>query len=421
MRLKLIPLYISILFLFNCSTDNNSSIDNTAELPTLSDITIISVNSHEATVSVSIQDNGADVIISKGFCWSLNSNPTIDDYKTIESSESSNFNSTITNLASNSLYYIRAYAQNSVGISYSEEIIIQTSDNYTLIPDPIFEQKLIDLGHDTLPLDGKALTSNLEEITLLEFEYSDIADLTGIEACVNLIALIIEQAPNLTSIDLAHNTNLVNLSITYTENLNSIDLGDLFFYRLVLSHNSITTLDLSNNSVEDILHIKHTQILNLDLSNLNDLETLAISNNPYLENISIAQNSSLTDISIGINTNLTSLDLSSQPNLINLNVSHNNLSDLNVAGCPQLQYIFSENNQLEELDISDTLNFLFLNCNNNNLLKLNFTSNNYYNMDFSIQNNPNISCIQVNDLNHAYANWLFGIDFEIFSLDCYEE
>ena len=51
----------------------------------------------------------------------------------------------------------------------------------TLIPDPNFEQALIDLGYDTAPINGSVLTATISGVTNLSVQNKNISDLTGIE------------------------------------------------------------------------------------------------------------------------------------------------------------------------------------------------------------------------------------------------
>ena len=50
----------------------------------------------------------------------------------------------------------------------------------TMIPDPNFEQKLIDLGYDNV-LDGSVNTSSIDTITYLNVSMDSISNLDGIE------------------------------------------------------------------------------------------------------------------------------------------------------------------------------------------------------------------------------------------------
>jgi len=99
----------------------------TTAAPTLttSDATLITSNG--ATCGGDITDDGgADVTVS-GVCWSIATSPTIDDSKTTDGSASGVFTSTITDLTASTTYYVRAYATNSVGTSYGNEIELTTT------------------------------------------------------------------------------------------------------------------------------------------------------------------------------------------------------------------------------------------------------------------------------------------------------
>jgi hypothetical protein len=74
-----------------------------------------------ATFSGMILAIGKDRITSHGFCWSVSPNPTISNSKSNlgDCAIPKAFESEATGLESGKTYYVRAYAQNSAGISYS--------------------------------------------------------------------------------------------------------------------------------------------------------------------------------------------------------------------------------------------------------------------------------------------------------------
>ncbi|WP_316749301.1 hypothetical protein [Pedobacter gandavensis] len=76
-------------------------------------------------------DGGAD-IARKGLCWSLNTNPTINDYSTVNGSGMDAFTATMTNLLPNTLYYVRAYGLNKIGVAYGIERTFLTNAFPTL-------------------------------------------------------------------------------------------------------------------------------------------------------------------------------------------------------------------------------------------------------------------------------------------------
>jgi uncharacterized protein (TIGR02145 family) len=69
-----------------------------------------------------IRDNGGDDIYGQGICWSTTPNPTIASNNENDRAGTSDFFLTMTDLVSNTTYYVRAYAFNSEGIAYGNEV-----------------------------------------------------------------------------------------------------------------------------------------------------------------------------------------------------------------------------------------------------------------------------------------------------------
>lgn len=96
--------------------------------PSLAAATLISVGINYAVISGSITNNGNASITARGFCWSQNPNPTLSNSFLISSSTGNTFTDTIRGLAYNTTYYVRSYATNSAGTSYSTEIQLRTQN-----------------------------------------------------------------------------------------------------------------------------------------------------------------------------------------------------------------------------------------------------------------------------------------------------
>ena len=101
----------------------------------------------------------------------------------------------------------------------------------TLIPDPNFEQALIDLGYDTAPINGSVPTATISGVTNLNVSDKNISDLTGIEDFSALTDLFCFENL-LTTLDISNNTALEFLSC---------------------ENNQLTSLDVSNNTALSIL------------------------------------------------------------------------------------------------------------------------------------------------------------------------
>ena len=91
-------------------------------LPTVTTDVPIFNNVTQITVGGNISNTGNGLISERGVCWGTSSNPTVNDNIIIEGGTSSGLFSTyISNLQSETTYYIRAYAKNQAGISYGQE------------------------------------------------------------------------------------------------------------------------------------------------------------------------------------------------------------------------------------------------------------------------------------------------------------
>lgn len=94
--------------------------------PTLTTSTISSITLSSAISGGNITSNGGTAVIERGICWNTNSNPTISDIKISNGSGEGIYSCILTDLMPNSACHVRAYATNSVGTNYGNELIFKT-------------------------------------------------------------------------------------------------------------------------------------------------------------------------------------------------------------------------------------------------------------------------------------------------------
>ena len=92
---------------------------------TLTTSAVVSITATTAVSGGNIT-NGGDQTTTRGVCWSIVQNPTTADKMTIDGIGSGVFTSILTGLRPNTTYYIRAYATNSAGTSYGNEVTFLT-------------------------------------------------------------------------------------------------------------------------------------------------------------------------------------------------------------------------------------------------------------------------------------------------------
>lgn len=120
--LQIILLFV-LLFNAGCKDDEGGS----GSLPAFSGINIINITTSGATFVATINDDGGSTILEKGFCWSNTVNlPTIENNKIKVQSSGLGLSAEVTSLSTSTLYYVRAYAVNASGISYSSAVQFTT-------------------------------------------------------------------------------------------------------------------------------------------------------------------------------------------------------------------------------------------------------------------------------------------------------
>jgi uncharacterized protein (TIGR02145 family) len=88
---------------------------------------VTSITMESAVSGGTITSDGGGEVTSRGVCWSTLPNPTTADNTTSDGSGTGTFESIMTGLSPNTTWYVRAYAVNSSGTSYGNEITFTTT------------------------------------------------------------------------------------------------------------------------------------------------------------------------------------------------------------------------------------------------------------------------------------------------------
>jgi uncharacterized protein (TIGR02145 family) len=104
--------------------------------PSIITDSVFSITGYTMRVAATILDPGTTGIIASGVCWSeTNPSPSIGNNNTTDGSGTGSFVSNVAGLKSNTRYYVRAYATNSVGTSYGNVLVITTPTHCGTITD----------------------------------------------------------------------------------------------------------------------------------------------------------------------------------------------------------------------------------------------------------------------------------------------
>lgn len=263
-------------------------------------------------------------------------------------------------------------------------------------------------------------------------------------ACNNNRLIALDVSNNVALIDLVCYTNqLTTLDVKVNTALVKLDSGSNKYTSLDVNTNTaltflgcntsqLTTLDVSRNTALTLLDCRENKLTSLNVSantalgfldcSTNQLSTLNVSTNTALYGLYCSTNQ-LTSLNVSTNTTLnrlgcfsnqlTVLDISNNTALNYLNCKINKLKTLDTNKNIALNNLYCHQNQISILDLSKNTTLTTLNCSGNQLTILNLKNGNNNNFDpstninayINFTNNPNLTCIQVDDKVYADSNW----------------
>ena len=95
--------------------------------PTVTTNQVNSISQNSAVGGGNVIADGGASVTERGVCWSTGHNPTINNNNGSSGSGLGNYTVNMTGLSAGTVYYVRAYAINSQGISYGQEVSFTTT------------------------------------------------------------------------------------------------------------------------------------------------------------------------------------------------------------------------------------------------------------------------------------------------------
>jgi len=287
--MKYYTLFLLIIIFYGCKSDVEEDIP---ELPVVKIIDVSEITKETALSGGNIIDNGGVSILAKGVCWSTSTNPTINDNRTNDGTGTGEFTSSLFDLTENTTFYIRAYATNLSGTSYSNELSFTTFRVYEGSITLSSQQEVNDFGTENyceitgdLIIEGNV--ENLQQLSNLtkvgKSVFIRFSDVISIEGLQNLSYIEGEEGLRIWN----------NLSLN---NLEGLEKLEELRYLEIIENNILQNIDglINLSSLDTGLFIDN----NNDLINLNGLANLAsINGSPLSPNgvLAIEDNSDLVD------------------------------------------------------------------------------------------------------------------------------
>ena len=111
------------------SYGNELSFTTAPTIPQVVTSQVSNISQNSALGGGNVTGDGGANVTQRGVCWSMSHNPTLDDSHASSGSGTGSFTVEMTGLSANKTYYVRAYAINSAGTSYGNEVSFTTSQS----------------------------------------------------------------------------------------------------------------------------------------------------------------------------------------------------------------------------------------------------------------------------------------------------
>jgi uncharacterized protein (TIGR02145 family) len=139
-----------------------------ASMPTLSTTAMGSITQTTASCGGNITSDGGALINVRGVCWNTATGPSINNTKTTDGTGIGSFQSSLADLTPGTTYYVRAYATNSAGTAYGNELSFSTSA-VTMLPPTSTTIAATSVTNTTANLNATVNANN--SLTTVTFEY----------------------------------------------------------------------------------------------------------------------------------------------------------------------------------------------------------------------------------------------------------
>lgn len=120
-------------------------------LPTVVTGDVSNITSTSAECGGEVTDDCGVAVIERGVCWGKNANPTLSYSHKASGSGLGIFSVTLTDLEEDATYHVRAYATNSTGTHYGEDMVFNTLNVITFTVNGVsFDMVYVDGGTFTM-------------------------------------------------------------------------------------------------------------------------------------------------------------------------------------------------------------------------------------------------------------------------------
>ncbi|MBR5604523.1 MAG: hypothetical protein IKW51_10090 [Bacteroidales bacterium] len=135
------------------------------ELPAVKTSMVTSITTNSAVAGGDITADGGAEVTLKGVCWSTSQEPTIEGEHTENGAGTGEFTAELSGLEQNTTYYVRAYATNSEGTAYGEEVSFTTLQENVVVKPMVTTLEIAGVSQTTAVTGGNVTSDGGAEVT----------------------------------------------------------------------------------------------------------------------------------------------------------------------------------------------------------------------------------------------------------------
>ncbi len=119
------------------------------DLPVVTTVAVTAITSSGATAGGNVTYDGGSEVTARGVCWTVSEDPEVTDNITVDGAGTGSFTSSILHLDPYKRYFVRAYATNSSGTAYGNQVkfVTRSANNINYMPGVAYDTVYDIEGH----------------------------------------------------------------------------------------------------------------------------------------------------------------------------------------------------------------------------------------------------------------------------------
>ena len=224
---------------------------------------------------------------------------------------------------------------------------------------------------------------------------------------------------NVLTLDLSSNLNLEQLSAINNE-ISSIDLSNnTFLEEVSLETNDITTINISGLTNLEFLDLNENNLSSIDVTTNSFLGELFLNDNTGLSTIDLTNNEDIQIVSCNNCSGLSSITFGNSTDLESVLLDNTALTAIDLSLLVDLREISVRETDIEFLDLSNNSVLVDIFATDGKLTGMDLRNGGNTNIDeLEITGNPDLFCVQVDDVSYANTNFTNKDVQTSFSEDC---